>query len=307
MNQPRCYSVLRLAPFLGTTQVIELDQARALSTDGVHWRIQVRQQISGTQWGSLDTGDDYVRYVVYAIWDAQEGLQRVPVNPAYEITQLQVHAQTLLPCLQAIPQPLPFPRADHRELWMLDDDTQQPLALLASAVHEVEQQSYRDASWVPMLRGAREFIAPSLADQQSDQIQRPHQDHLIDAVQRRAGRPARAQWFLRNQQGVGTGLGGLRIEDALQGRVLAAQDFPESLLSREWQDTKSKILIEEYLGWLAAQLLTLPLQAATRAYYEGHAKDNALEVFALYRLYPEIHDQDAMDALLVQARLMSAS
>ncbi len=52
MAQPDCYSIRRLAPFLGMTEVIDTGEARAVSVDGLNWQIQVRCQGARRQMGA---------------------------------------------------------------------------------------------------------------------------------------------------------------------------------------------------------------------------------------------------------------
>ncbi|MBU2478566.1 MAG: hypothetical protein KKA36_05705, partial [Gammaproteobacteria bacterium] len=67
MTELRSYAQRRLSPFMGTVQVLDVGDARALTYDGLVWQIQLRSQIAVTTpvWGGIgkgQTGRPFFRY-----------------------------------------------------------------------------------------------------------------------------------------------------------------------------------------------------------------------------------------------------
>jgi len=50
-------------------------------------------------------------------------------------------------------------------------------------------------------------------------------DYLTSYINARAGRPAIAQWFRRESNGCGAGLGGINLAGGLEGRTLSSAAF----------------------------------------------------------------------------------
>ena len=87
-GQPRCYAVRQLNPFQGMVQVAELEDARALSLDGVHWEIQVQCEQPEHTWRSSNQGDPEMRYLRFGTWSHATGLRRVPLSPILDLDLL---------------------------------------------------------------------------------------------------------------------------------------------------------------------------------------------------------------------------
>ena len=123
-------------------------------------------------------------------------------------------------------------------------------------------------------------------------------------VQQAAGSMPRAQWFLRDAEGHGVGLGGLRVATPLRGRQLDTRDFPELLVREGWADETSRSLMREFHNWQAPWLLTLSgLGPSTRERLEAEARRRPLAVFQIRHLLPEVRDRERMRATLVEAML----
>jgi hypothetical protein len=117
-----------------------------------------------------------------------------------------------------------------------------------------------------------------------------------------------AQWFERHSDGSGTGRSGLRLQDDEEGRTLVAEEFPELLISEDWDNELQRGLVDDYHDWYAASLLAHQnLSTATRERLEKAACKRPKPLLAVYPLIPEILDRDAIDVALVSARLMNAS
>jgi hypothetical protein len=109
---------------------------------------------------------------------------------------------------------------------------------------------------------------------------------------------------LRDAEGHGVGLGGLRVATALRGRQLHAGDFPELLVREDWPDETSRNLMREFHNWQAPWLLTLSgLRPSTRERLEAEARRRPLAVFQIRHLLPEVRDQERMRTTLVEAML----
>ena len=78
-----CYSERILNPFRGVMNVIALDDAEAVTTDGVNWSLYVRDR--------FDTADEIPEefdnidnpHIRFGTWSEAEGLKRAPVLPSY--------------------------------------------------------------------------------------------------------------------------------------------------------------------------------------------------------------------------------
>lgn len=69
----------RVNPFRGITHVVEIDQARAITTDGTNWELQIQVE-RATGWGSLKLGRTETLYCRYAVWAGDEGMARYPMH-----------------------------------------------------------------------------------------------------------------------------------------------------------------------------------------------------------------------------------
>jgi hypothetical protein len=114
-------------------QVAEMEDARALSLDGVHWEIQVLCEQPEHTWRSSNQGDPVMRYLRFGTWSRAAGLRRVPLSPILDLDLLLGASAALTERLPACFDELPFVPADRHELWLMDREGL-PLALLASSV-----------------------------------------------------------------------------------------------------------------------------------------------------------------------------
>lgn len=176
---PACFSLRRVSPFQSPLQVIEVPAGRALSTDGIHWQIQLLAEIRVME----ISGAERVgwRYFAYGHWAAAIGFMRVPANP---VLGDQAHNPSLHPLLETLatrPQ-LPFPTRDPMELWLLDRFEKLPLALLRSAARGTLLPVPRDADWLPTAHSDTSFVSPTLAGTAAGNSPWPHRDILTRRV-----------------------------------------------------------------------------------------------------------------------------
>ncbi len=283
----RRYAVRRLNPYRGVTRVVEIPEARAASSDGVNWELQVQAE-RPVGWGSLNLNRVETLYYRYGVWSAEEGLARYPAHPALERARLQRAAEHLVELLAAAsPEEVHAPE-DRYECWLLDAADRRPLALLAAVA---------SAATIPAHVSSRWHAAPGDAESLAG-LGRERAEALERAVARRAGAHA---WFERTADGGGTKVG------SGDTAVLEAAAFPELLLGESWPDAETAATVAGYVEWLAPRLLMLPLADATRARLECAAAGQADAVAQFFRLYPAVGDLQLMNSLRVQARLRQSA
>lgn len=305
------YSTLRLSPFAGINLVVQVEDARAVSRDGVQWELQLRRQVPRqTGWGSLRGSGDVTRYVMFGVWSAAHGLASIPANLALPEIDQRAQAEPLIDALQAATPP--FPRRDHYELWLLHGRSELPLALLYTSLDTETRPVVRSPAWVGADSGDLSFDSAVPAKYPAYYRASPgmplYPIKALEEAVKRAAYPASAQWFVRDAEGNGEGLDGPHLDPHLPGRRLPAAAFPELLLHNEWPVPEVTELVADFLRWRAPWLLMLPeLSAARRAELEVLAAQQALLVSRFYRAYPRICDPARLQAVLVEARLREAA
>jgi hypothetical protein len=228
------YGVRRLGPYLGVIQVIDVGDACAYSTNGHSWRIRQQTASGRFRWGVPHVGG---------------GADNDPVRIA--------NAPNLVDALEHHP-PVPFPIRDRFELWLLRHDTRKPLALLGTRYRAGEIEAVRDPHWHAFPTTDTGFISTTLLAKEEAGSRRRHPSHRdqLESLVNMASRPLpAAQWFERQADGAGTGLGGLRLIEGENGRRLPGEDFPELLVSEDWPDDVACGLVEDYHNWCAGSLL----------------------------------------------------
>jgi hypothetical protein len=279
----RYYAVRRLNPYRGVVQVVDVDDAEARSLDGVTWHLRA------------DDGQGWVRPV--GVWVEGEGL-KAGVGERYP---------ELLAALADKPT-LPFPLADTVELWLLAKDSGRPLALLGANRPSVHRHGLPDLEWIPFALTYRAFHSPALSEALGDGPRVSRHRDIIERQVNATARPyAAAQWFRRRADGSGEGLSGYRLAPGWEDRVLAAEAFPDLLVSESWNSRLEKSVIWDYHAWLSPFLLCWPTLAdAVRSRLEAAACLRPQWLAQVYRLLPKVLERDAIQAALVAARLQQA-
>ncbi|MGQ9686169.1 MAG: hypothetical protein ACUVT2_07695 [Thiobacillaceae bacterium] len=301
-----CYAQRLLNPFRGAVHVIHYASAEAVTMDGVHWDIYVSNDAllrDLPQDCRVQTSD-----IRYGSWSAAQGLKRGPINLYDDFLVMEEMGARVYEHLTRVHERVPFPYADHFELWLLDK-AGRPLALLASACSE--REATLDASPPVWHAGhaARERFSSAVfpALSRGGDGRQSAADYLTAYVNACAGPEPVVQWFRREADGTGCGLGSSNLALAAAGRTLAAADFPPFFLADSGHDAEHGRLIRDYHVWLAPWLLQLQCLAADqRAELERQARLQALEVARQYRLYPEVVEQREINAALVEAVLLSS-
>ena len=290
--------------------MIGLGDARALSTDGVRWEIQVRCAPPELPWGTPSPGEPVLRFLRFGVWTKETGLRRVPLSPVLELDLLLETCAALTEVLPACLADLPFPHADRYELWLLDQ-AGLPFALLASSTRIRDIDGYRPEPWAAALGPDHSFQSPRLLERgvpvRLGQDPRHHASLLEQLVRSTSRRPVRLAWFERDDAGAGSAVEPAKAMGERDGRQLTGEAFPPLLLREEWPEPADRELVRDYLDWCAPFLLLLPgLSDAMRDRLEHAARARAMEVDALYGLYPKILNPDLFRTLRVEARVRRA-
>jgi len=296
-----CYAQRLLNPFRGIMNVIEYQAAEAVSTDGVHWDIYVRNSELVKEMKNAHRVQ--ISDIRYGRWSKQQGLKRGPIYPSEDFRILEQQGSMVLEYLLEHHEETPFTLQDQYELWLLDRDDQ-PMALLNSATREQDMSLDQLMDWRAGNECREEFHYPGLEDFHSQQ---PNSgSYLTWYINQLTHATPRAEWFLRNSDGSGISKGGINLEHSV-ARTLPASDFPDYVLKETGHDAKHTDMIKAFHQWLSPCLLLLELSQETRKRLENQARSRALSVEKHHRLYPEIIDATQINAACVEARLRKTS
>ena len=287
----RSYAIRRVNPFRGVMQVIEAEEGRALSCNGVVWEILVRARQSSDQ--DCPARDNQGKiYYRFAMWSLGDGLLRRANSPAddQDYFDLAAKCEVLVAYVRARHQQLPFKLEDNRELWLFDSDNNSPLALLASLRPGASLPASEPGGWSCCI-GAN-----------GSRIQRrfPQSPELETQVWQRAGLNINKYWIRRSAGGDGV------VETT--GDTISANKFPVLLLEENWTNDEEQRRACEYIRWISPSLLTLQqLDKATRTRIENNLNVQAISIEHHWRLYPEIINQKLLNAARVQSRIEQCS
>lgn len=295
-----CYSERILNPFRGVMNVIALDDAEAVTTDGVNWSLYVRD--------SFDTQDDPEEFadidnpnIRFGTWSEAEGLKRAPVLPCYHYQEIQYKGERLLEVLRHYANDVPFEFRDYYELWVLEKDTRQPLALIDSVCCDREIYNTNMLAWRAGNLCHRYFKSSVTA---LDDDVHTHADLLDKLINERVGGKSSAQWFLRDESGYGYGLDGINLDSELEGRELSPRLFPRMFIEQHWENQQHSELVNDFINWQSPWLLLLDfLKDTQREALELAARKHALLVDKLHLLYPKIIEEKHIKAARVEAML----
>lgn len=297
-----CFSQRLLNPFRGITCTIRYKSAEAVTTDGRHWDIYVRNELM------LDDVAEDQRHKVltndirYGSWSMKQGLKRGPIYPSDDFEILEHYGDMVFTALRKHHRDTPFPLTDNLEFWLLDEDLQ-PLALLDSAIDAREMDSDQTLLWRPGMRCTETFYSHHCCRGGTEKGAAAAA--LARHIHHRSGPQPRAQWFRRSKAGAGVGLSATGLGATLENRRLAAGDFPRYHL----QSCRSHArLIKDFEYWCAPWLLLLPhLDEKQRALLEPIACRQPTLVNDQFHLYPQIIDRRLFNTARVQAKLHQAT
>ncbi len=296
-----CYSERILNPFRGVMNVIALDDAEAVTTDGVNWLLYVRDHFSTTD----DDPEEFAHidnpHIRFGIWSEASGLERAPVLPCYHYQEIQHKGERLLEVVRHYAADVPFEFRDYYELWLLEKDTRQPLALIDSVCCDRDIYDNDLLKWRAGNLCSSQF--KSDVAKLSDGIN-THADLLNQLINSRAGSRPSAQWFLREANGYGYGLKGINLKQDLVGREMSPRLFPRMFIEEHWENNTHAALVNDFINWMSPWLLLLDfLKDAQRENLELAARRHAMMVDKLHLLYPRIIEEKYIKAARVEAML----
>jgi hypothetical protein len=283
----RSYAIRRVNPFRGVMQVIEAEQGRELSCNGVVWELLVRARWSKAR---DSTGRENQRKIFYrfGMWSMNDGLLQRSNSPAedQDYFDLATKCEALVEYVRAHHQWLPFRLEDNRELWLFDNDNQSPLALLASLRPGVSLSVSEPGDWSCCIG----------ANGSPGQRRFPQSLDLETQVRQRAGCNIHKNWIERLAGGDGV------VE--ITGDAIPANQFPVLLLEENWANDEEQRRACEYIKWISPSLLTLQhLDKGTRTRIENHLNVQAISIEHHWHLYPEVINQKLLKAARVQSRI----
>lgn len=283
-----CYAKRRVNPFRGVMQIIECEQGRALSCNGIVWEVQVTASHDNTFVSGEINKKTYYRF---GMWSLDYGLMKRSDSPVdgQDYFDLSSKCDVLVSYLQKNHDQLPFLLEDDDELWLFDSDNK-PLALLSSALPGIRNSSPEPDQWTACkgLRG------------NASQRRFPRAEELEAQVSQRAradsGKPVNKVWVRRLADGQG-------ITEA-SGDIISADQLPVLLLEEDWQEENERQCVQEYIRWISPSLLTLQhLNRATRERIENNLNVQAISIEHHWHLYPEVIDEKLLRAARVQSRI----
>ena len=285
-----------LSPFSGTARIILQHSIRAISTDGVNWRIQVQTASS--------TSNAANRYTLFGLWTLAGGIKTFPLHPQHVSPNLQQRAHDFVEQLPEWLDSRDFPLLDNMECWLLDQE-QQPLALLISSLPNQALADVRQSTWLPCALNDHTFVSAHIQHepQQHTCSATPnyHRDLVAQRVHLAAGQDRQIQWFQRQADGSGVSQ---HIQASQQTYHLPAEAFPHFLLRQHWEMEKEQLLFDDFFHWQSPWLLTLPgLSEDERCVLEVQACTYPQRLHALYRLYPVLLQKELIHTTLVQAKI----
>ncbi len=291
--------------------MLETENARAVSTDGINWRIQIQSEIYHTPWQELAIPSNYDRYFMYGIWSKTDELAKTPVHPTLYQEHVEQSVQDLVELLTTQHEQVPFTARDDYECWLLDAKTYRPLVLIDSATGDEEPVFARVPSWYPCEHNDNSFSTTAFLARQQNVANSVHaKDILSNVIKDQVGTNATAIWVKRDDAGTGAGkiVAVNRKNSKLENKLLAADEFPALGIQTTWGDSDQRLITYDYISWLSPVLLTLPhLSPDKRTQLEQAAQKRPFAVEKHYRLYPEICDKALLKKILVEAAIRKVS
>ncbi len=281
----RCFGQRMLSPFRGIMHCVATRWADAVTTDGRHWTLYVRGECLYDDPGDLEDSAVSVPDVKYGTWSERAGLKRAPIRlPTFD-ERVRREGEALLAAVEQHRHSLPFPLADRFELWLLHGESGLPLALIDARCRREDCEPPVHTRWT----AGQACIAEV-----------PEAAGLNAAIAGLAGRQPRAQWFERQPDASGMPC----CPPAGDADGLPAACFAPLFVDRDALGARERRLLDLVQQWQSPSLLQLPdLTSGQRARFEAAACRHALRLAEQLPLYPCTHDDAAITAALVEARL----
>ena len=289
--------------------MLETENARAISTDGINWRIQIQSEIYHTPWQELAIPSNYDRYFMYGVWSKTDELAKTPVHPTLYQEHVEQSAQDLVELLTTLHEQVPFTARDNYECWLLDAKTYRPLALIDSATGDEQPVFARVPSWYPCEHNDNSFTTTAFLARQQTVANSVHaKDILSSIIKDQVGTKTTAIWVKRDNAGAGKIVAVNKKNSKLENNLLAADEFPALGIQTTWEGSDQQLIADDYISWLSPVLLTLPhLSRDKRTPLEQAAQKRPFAVEKHYRLYPEICDKALLKKILVEAAIRKVS
>jgi len=264
----KAFSQKLMPPFSGQVQIVESDTYRALALDSQMWEIQYLKR-SHIRVGTMSAADIRSRHYDPSQFDQDAA------DPAL---------MTLLDYMADVEVPLPS--ADHFEYWLLDNQTNTPIALVYACSQQEQMSKFPSrANWTALPDAVMQVEKTT---GEIDAQLPPVNYRLESAVSERAGVNAKAAWFDRREH-----------DDQL---------FPPYLITENWEEEVNTDLCKRYIDRQSPRLLMLNgLSTPQRERLENACEPYAMEVSRFCGLYPDVINKELIRALRVEARLRSAS
>jgi len=280
-EQRKYFSLRQWSPYQGTVQVVEVPGFRAISRDGLQWQVLVK--------------NEGIRFFTFGTWRRDGSGNLISTD----------RTQELVEALENHPE-LPFPAIDNLELWLLDNESLMPLALLRSMQQTRRPIITETPRWKPAVSTDTSFVSSSLLTHLgTDQVHHiPHHEVLERCISAAAGAIPAAQWFRRDEDGSGQAVESTGVPADLQQRRLERNDFPELLLKADWTERFHEQLVSDYHAWQAPELLThADLAHDVRDRLEREACQSASRVYRLRKVLPKIVNKEMIEMAFVEAMI----
>jgi len=263
----RAFSVRLMPPYSGQVQIAESDTYRALTVDGLVWEIQYVNR-------------SHVRVATMSDSD----IKSYVANPEkLEDGTVDTELLDLLEFLTDIK--LPFAGADRFEYWLLDAKDNSPLALVFSCAEATQMEKFPARPDWTALPAA---VMPVKKTESEEASQSPPVNYQLERlVADRAGLNAKGRWFDRSEKD--------------------PHFFPPLMVREDWETEADAELCQRYIERQAPRLLMLHgLSEDDRRRLETCCRPQAVEVARFVGVYPEIVDNELIQALCVEARFRAA-
>jgi len=299
-----CYSERILNPFRGVMNTIALPDADAVTIDGINWELYIHDcfhnhRADPEEFTQIDMPD-----IRFGSWSRKAGLTRAPLIDSYYYDEIQIIGTLLLEAVREFADRVPFEFRDNYELWLLDQERREPLALLDSACFKRDIYTPASLKWKAGIRCREQFrsrIAPEDAD-------KTPADLLDQLVNNRAGDRPGAQWFKRRDDGYGYGMRGVNLDERLIGRELSPRLFPRLFIEQSWDNEPATALVDDFIDWLSPWILLLDfLKDPQREAFEAAARRHAMIVDRVHPLYPKVVCDRHIRAARVEAMLRKSA
>ena len=308
MTEPVYYSKRLLNPFRGIVQILETENARAISYDGINWHIQIQSQILKTPWHELEIPANYDRYFVYGVWSKKRELVRVPIHPTLYQEHVEQSAHALIDTLIEHLDQIPFPQRDIYECWLLETKELKPVVLVNSSIDENLPEFPRSMHWYPCENNDNSFTTQAFPFQQEKAtLKNQARDILYNVVNKLTGSSSAAIWVKRDKSGQNSLIRQNQESKTLTQGHFTKLEYPALGIKQIWETQDQQQLLDDYIQWLSPFLLTLSsLDQTMRAKLEIAAQQRPLVVERIHHLYPDIVDRTLINKILVEATMRRA-